>query len=479
VADQHVDERDLDRLWNDLTSKTPPSAPYDLSREAADTIRLFQVLATTPPSDAARERVGLAVMATIERLQNEQTTSHTMNLAVAVPSEPERGILRAVKRMKTWKDWRVTRDRKWAFAQLATAVLLLITFIGIYQVAWDGRLPETGNSSNGAAVPAIVAGCGNANAPVGRSVPISVGTASPVSGARAAVSFVWATTGAPATPEVISHIAFDPQCQLWVMDQLANQFLIFDLNGKLLETWGEPGSGDGQFDFGGSNDVFFGGIAFAPDGGFYVSDVQNRRIQQFDADRQFVRAWGLNGTASTESDHSPWLSWIVVGPDGNVYVTVYTIHGMIQVFSPDGEFIRKFGSGDVGLGRLSRSGPIAFDSAGNLWTVDPRTRTLVQFSPEGEPLARLALPEMGTFSMGLAIDAADRLYVVDLEENTVSVFDPDGTFLYAWGELGLKDGQLLSPFGIALDGAGGVYITDGGSPRIQKFQIRLTTTDPM
>ena len=74
-------------------------------------------------------------------------------------------------------------------------------------------------------------------------------------------------------------------------------------------------------------------------------------------------------------------------------------------------------------------------------------------------------------SLGLAIDAAGRFFVVDVEEDMVSVFAPDGTFLYAWGGLGMGDGKFLDPFPIALDGSGGVYVTDYGSPRIQKFLI--------
>jgi len=36
----------------------------------------------------------------------------------------------------------------------------------------------------------------------------------------------------------------------------------------------------------------------------------------------------------------------------------------------------------------------------------------------------------------------------------------------------LDDGKFMNPFGIAFDANGSVYITEGGSPRIQKFQIR-------
>jgi sugar lactone lactonase YvrE len=468
VTDQPVDERDLDRLWNDLTRRTPPNAPYDLPRNAADTVRLFQVLATTPPSDAARERVGLDVMATIQRLEREQTASGTMNRMVVRSSVHERGVQRAVGRIRAWSGERVGRSRESAFAQLATIALLVLTLFGIYWVAWDGNAPGDGGDTNGAAVPATVDNCRSASAPASSSVSVSIRTPSPAALATDTITHVWSSNGAPEAPQLISHISIDPHCRLWVLDQLGNRFLIFDLDGRLLETWGTAGSGDGQFDFGNADFYFLSGIAFARDGGFYVSDAENHRIQQFDADRTFVRAWSLHGDDDAPSDLP---SWIAIGPDGNVYVAVYTVDGVIQVYGPDGTFIRGFGL-DVGIGYFGRPGPIAFDRVGNLWAVDPEHRSVLRLSLTGEVLDRLELPEIGNLSMGLAIDPAGRLNVVDFDDNSISVFEPDGTFLYAWGELGPGDGEFLNPFGIAFDANGGVYITEGGSPRFQKFQIQ-------
>ena len=39
-------------------------------------------------------------------------------------------------------------------------------------------------------------------------------------------------------------------------------------------------------------------------------------------------------------------------------------------------------------------------------------------------------------------------------------------------EMGLRDGQLLNPLALALDGAGGVYVVDVSDPRLQKFHVQ-------
>ena len=45
-----------------------------------------------------------------------------------------------------------------------------------------------------------------------------------------------------------------------------------------------------------ADDTEVGVIFFAPDGGFYVADFGNFRVQQFDKDRNFVRSIGAQGT---------------------------------------------------------------------------------------------------------------------------------------------------------------------------------------
>ena len=120
-------------------------------------------------------------------------------------------------------------------------------------------------------------------------MPIYGAQATPVAGTGPSVSFIWTTVEGPGPPLIFGNVAVDPQCNLWVMDFVMNRFLIYDLAGQLLQEWGALGDADGLFNFGGN--AYYGSIAFASDGGFYVADVGNNRVQQFAADRTFVRSW--------------------------------------------------------------------------------------------------------------------------------------------------------------------------------------------
>jgi sugar lactone lactonase YvrE len=91
---------------------------------------------------------------------------------------------------------------------------------------------------------------------------------------------------------------------------------------------------------------------------------------------------------------------------------------------------------------------------------------------------------------GIAVDLAGNVYVADSVNQRVQKFDPTGTFLLAWGwdvdpaggtgfevcttsckngSLGSGAGQFSSPYGVAVDRLGDVYVADRSNNRIQKF----------
>src|SRR5207245_1261268 len=55
----------------------------------------------------------------------------------------------------------------------------------------------------------------------------------------------------------------------------------------------------------------------------------------------------------------------------------------------------------------------------------------------------------------------------------IQKFDASGAFLAAWGSYGQGEGQLVGPYGVAINGGGNVYVTDDGN-RVQKFDASGT-----
>jgi sugar lactone lactonase YvrE len=70
---------------------------------------------------------------------------------------------------------------------------------------------------------------------------------------------------------------------------------------------------------------------------------------------------------------------------------------------------------------------------------------------------------------GVAVDGAGNLYVADRVNRRIQKFTSQGAFVRQWGGSGTAAGKFNDPEGIAVDRAGNVYVADTWNHRIQKF----------
>lgn len=123
---------------------------------------------------------------------------------------------------------------------------------------------------------------------------------------------------------------------LYFTDTKLHQVVKCSLDGR--EIWrlgtGEVGT-DGQ-PFNRPTDV-----AFTPEGDFYVSDgYGNRRVHHFDRDRKLIRSWGEEGTGPGQFllPHDVWFD--TRGGQRRLWVCDRT-NNRIQIFTPEGEFVEE------------------------------------------------------------------------------------------------------------------------------------------
>merc|ERR1712027_237652 len=101
-----------------------------------------------------------------------------------------------------------------------------------------------------------------------------------------------------------------------VSDSNNHRLQIFDVNGKVLTTFGSEGTEEGQF-------KFPRGVAVDEQGFIFVADSGNNRIQIFNPDGTFLRAFGrwgqndgefkgLEGIAVNSKERDPCYSWTFV-----------------------------------------------------------------------------------------------------------------------------------------------------------------------
>src|SRR6266446_8789502 len=82
-----------------------------------------------------------------------------------------------------------------------------------------------------------------------------------------------------------THTALSPNNEIYVSDGYGNARIHkYTQSGKRIKSWGEPGSGPGQFNLPHN-------ISCDEDGWVYVADRENHRIQVFDGNGRFETQW--------------------------------------------------------------------------------------------------------------------------------------------------------------------------------------------
>jgi sugar lactone lactonase YvrE len=261
---------------------------------------------------------------------------------------------------------------------------------------------------------------------------------------------------------------------------------------------GSSGSVDGL-----GNAARFNGpssVATNSSGNIYVADFYNDTIRKITPDGTVITLAGAAGVAG--STDGTGNSARFYGPEGvsvdnagNVYVADYDNHTIRKITSAGvvstiaglaGYYGYADGAGS--LARFNYPEAVAVDAAGGIYVADCYNflvrhitsagvvTTLAGFVSAGStdgtgPAARFSLPYY------LAVDGAGNAYVTDYGNNTVRKITRDGvvnTLAGAAGISGYSDGpgraaSFGHPEGIAVDGAGNVYVADYGFSNIRKI----------
>lgn len=172
----------------------------------------------------------------------------------------------------------------------------------------------------------------------------------------------------------IIGLAMDDDDRLFVSDPGLKHVLIFDKNRKatdvITEGLVEPS-----------------GIAIDTQNRLlYVSDVNQDIVQVYDADSfKLLRHIGTPGKnhALTDPGNFAKPTGLALDKEGNLYVAD-TLNDRIEVFDADGSFIRAWGKNGDGPGYFARPKGVAVDADGHVWVADGMQDRVQVFMPDGQ-----------------------------------------------------------------------------------------------
>ena len=249
-------------------------------------------------------------------------------------------------------------------------------------------------------------------------------------------------------------------------------------------------------------------VAVDAAGNLFIADRGNHRIRKVDASTGNISTVAGNGAGGFGDEGGPAVEVplanprsVALGAEGNIYIVDTDIHLIRKVDASTGNISTVAGTGQGGgsgdggpavEAHLANPRSVALDAAGNIYIADRDTHRIRKVdastgniftvagngweggSGDGGPAveAQLYLPS------GVAVDGSGNIYIADTDNHRIRKVDAATGNISTvagngWDGYGGDGGpavkaQLYFPFGLAVDGAGNIYVADRGNNRIRK-----------
>jgi 6-bladed beta-propeller len=174
-----------------------------------------------------------------------------------------------------------------------------------------------------------------------------------------------------------------------------------------------------------------------------------------------------------------WESGTVSGTAVDSKGTIYEIQRgekaePVIVLDRNGTILRSWGRGDF---KIPHS--IRIDPAGNVWTGDASSSTVIEYSPLGKKLMTIAVgeqPNNGSPFNGttdVAFGPNGHIFITDGYGNArVLEYTAEGKRVNQWGKHGSAPGDFDLPHAIQITAQGIIYVADRENGRIETFDLQ-------
>lgn len=255
------------------------------------------------------------------------------------------------------------------------------------------------------------------------------------------------------------------------------------------------------------------GLAFDPAGNLYIADTKNNNVRSVNPSQVITTFAGI-GTCGFGAEGAPAILTPLCGPQGAVVdlagnnyiadtennrVIMVDSAGNIQIVAGNGT-AGDAGAGNTGFGELYEPQGVALDSEGNLYIADTQNHRIRMLTP-GSTISTIAGTGTPGFSgdggaataaelnapSQVAVDASGNIYIADTQNHRVRMVTTDGNIntIAGTGDAAYNgdDGPavqiaLSSPYGVALDGQGNVYVADTGNNRVRMLSTSQAVVTP-
>ena len=261
-------------------------------------------------------------------------------------------------------------------------------------------------------------------------------------------------------------ITIDSQDRLYIVD-LTARIQVFDGDGQFIRAWQTPISAQGRPT----------GLSIDSQGRVVVADTHYFRVLFYTPEGEWLEDQTIGGTFGGGPGEFCFVTDVAEDSQGNLYISEYGEYDRIQKFSPDHHFIMQWGHHGSEPGQFLRPQNLAIDENDHLWVSDACNDRIQVFDVRGAD-AKLVQTwgQSGTepgqlrYPYGMWL-ASDSVYLCEFGNHRVQKFSRDGKFVAAWGEPGHKPGQLQQPWGVVRDSRQRLYVLDTYNHRVQRILL--------
>jgi sugar lactone lactonase YvrE len=259
-------------------------------------------------------------------------------------------------------------------------------------------------------------------------------------------------------------IAIDANDHLYIVDMTA-RIQVFDAEGQFIRAWQTPEHANGRPT----------GLTISTDGNLLVADTHYYRILTYTPQGELLTHATLGGTMGHGPGEFGFVTDAVRDAAGNFFVSEYGEFDRIQKFSPDGKFLLEWGGHGSDPGHFLRPQHLELDAEGLLWVADSCNHRIQIFDGDGKIVKiwgqQGTAPGQLQYPYCLVLDGQGHVYVCEYGNHRVQKFTLDGKSVACWGREGRKPGQLFNPWALVLDSQGRVHVLDSMNHRVQRIWL--------
>ncbi len=260
-------------------------------------------------------------------------------------------------------------------------------------------------------------------------------------------------------------IAINATDEIFLVDRLG-RIQVYDLDGTYLRGWKPPAIEMGRPT----------GLAISSQKQLLVADTHYHRLLTYDFAGQLQEDRTIGGQFGYEPGQFHFVTDVVEDRRGHILAGQYGELDQIQEFDAQRNFVRRWGKHGNSQGDFDRPQCLIVDKDNILWVADSHNHCIKLFdlSDPGPRLVR-TIGQFGTLPgqlhapYGLVFDRDGTLLVAEHGNHRVQRFALDGRSLDVWGEPGAGPGQFYNPWAIDVDSRGAIHVVDTMNHRVQVF----------